>query len=148
MRLPNIVSTRVLTLTAMALASAGLGLADDGCTLRTLRGTYVFAATGYNIVSGVAQPKAILEVIVFNGDGTLTVPAATVSINGTISRSSQGSGTYTVDSECRGTLAFVGGPSFDVVTSRAGKQLWMIQTNPNTVLQGRATRTSRTDEDD
>jgi hypothetical protein len=148
MQLPNNVSTRLLMLAAMALASAGIGLADDECGLRTLRGTYVFAATGYNIVSGAAQPKAILEVIVFNGDGTLTVPTATVSINGTVSRSSQGTGSYTVGSECRGTLAFAGGPSFDIVTSRAGKQLWMIQTNPNTVLQGTATRTSRNDEDD
>ena len=57
------------------------------CTLRTLRGSYVFSAAGFNIVGGVQQPKAIVEVIAFNGDGTLDVRAATVSLNGAIIRS-------------------------------------------------------------
>ena len=57
----------------MRPARAGGGR-DNGCTLRTLRGTYVFSASGFNIVAGVAQPKAIVEVIVFNGDGTLDGP--------------------------------------------------------------------------
>jgi hypothetical protein len=36
-------------------------------------------STSSVIVGGVQQPKAIVEVIAFNGDGTLDVPAATVS---------------------------------------------------------------------
>ena len=60
---------------------------DEVCGVKTLRGTYVFAATGFNIVAGVALPKAIVEVIEFNGDGTLSVPAATLSANGVIIRS-------------------------------------------------------------
>ena len=48
----------------------------------TLDGLYVFTAPGFNIVAGVPQPKAIVELIDFHGDGELTVPAATVSING------------------------------------------------------------------
>jgi hypothetical protein len=57
---------------------------DDGkaCSDSTLHGLYVFNASGFNIVGGTAQPKAIVELIPFNGDGSLTVPAATVSING------------------------------------------------------------------
>jgi hypothetical protein len=56
------------------------------CDLHTLRGSYVFAASGYNIVAGVPQPKAIVELIDFNGDGTLTVPGGAVSINATSPR--------------------------------------------------------------
>ena len=78
------------------------------CTLRTLRGSYVFSATGFNIVGGVQQPKAIVEVIVFNGDGTLDVPAATVSLNGAIIRSLPSTGTYTVEDDCSGTITFNG----------------------------------------
>ena len=138
---------RLLFVTAITLGAAGAALADDECTLRTLRGTYVFAATGYNIVSGVAQPKAIFEIIALNGDGTLSVPAATTSINGVIVRS-QGSGAYTVAPTCTGTITFSGGPTFDIFVLRSGRQLWMIQTNPNTVLQGTATRTNRKENDD
>lgn len=138
--------TRFLLVGALALGAAGVASPQNNCTLRTLRGTYVFTATGNNIgSSGVALPKAILEVIVFNGDGTLSVPAATTSINGVIVRSA-GSGSYTVASLCTGTITFAGGPSFDIFTSARGKQLWLIQTNPNTVFQGMATRTSRNDD--
>jgi hypothetical protein len=139
-------TTRFLFLGALALGAAGAASAQTDCKVKTVRGTYVFTATGNNIVSGVPQPKAILEIIVFNGDGTLSVPAATTSINGVIVRS-EGSGTYTVASNCTGTITFAGGPSFDVFVSGGGKEIWMIQTNPNTVFQGMATRTSRKDDD-
>jgi hypothetical protein len=111
------------------------------CTLRTLR-QYVFSATGFNIVGGVQQPKAIVEVIAFNGDGTLDVPAATVSLNGAIIRSLPSTGTYTVEDDCSGTITF-NGPTYDMFLSKDGDDISMIQTNPNTVFQGLARRTSR-----
>jgi hypothetical protein len=130
----------------MVLGACGWARADErdnGCSLRTLRGTYVFSASGFNIVAGVAQPKAIVEVIRFNGDGTLSVPAATVSLNGVIIRSLPGGfGTYTLEDDCTGTIAF-NGPTFDAFVSRDGDTLSMIQTNPNTVFQGTATRQPR-----
>src|ERR1041384_6313238 len=79
-----------LVAVAMAVGVSGVALADNDCSLKTLRGSYVFAANGYNIVSGIAQPKTIVEVIDFNGDGTLSVPAATRSLNGVIARTSPG----------------------------------------------------------
>jgi hypothetical protein len=113
------------------------------CTVGTLRGSYVFSASGFNIVGGVQQPKAIVEVIVFNGDGTLDVPAATVSLNGMIIRSLHSVGTYTVEDNCSGTITF-NGPTYDIFLSKDGDDISMIQTNPNTVFQGLATRRSRT----
>jgi hypothetical protein len=110
------------------------------CGLHTLRGSYVFAASGYNIVSGVALPKAIVEAIEFHGDGTLSFPAVTVSINGNINQGGPGVGVYTAGDGCRGTVTFLPGPSFDIFFDHTGKQAWMIQTNPGTVFQGTATR--------
>ena len=131
---------------AMVLGACGLARADgrdNGCTLRTLRGTYVFSASGFNIVAGVAQPKAIVEVIHFNGDGALSVPAATLSANGVIIRSLPGGfGTYTIEDDCTGTVTF-NGPTFDFFGSRDGDTLSMIQTNPGTVFQGTAARRPR-----
>jgi hypothetical protein len=128
---------------AMLLGTCSIGLADNGCPIRemALRGNYVFVASGFTIVGGVAQPKAIVEVINFNGDGTLTVPSATVSINGTILKSTPGgAGNYTVDASCTGTISFTGGPSFDIVLSTKWDTIWMIQTNQNNVFQGIATK--------
>jgi hypothetical protein len=115
----------------------------DECTVKTLHGTYVFAATGHNIVAGVAQPKAIVEVIEFDGNGILSAPTATRSVNGVIARGLTGTGGYTVDTSCIGTITFDGpGPTFDMFFSPEGEKLWLIQTTPNTVFQGTATRVS------
>jgi len=91
--------------------------ASENCSNSTLNGLYALSASGFNVVGGVAQPKAIIELIDFNGDGTLTVPAATVSINGVISRSPPGgTGTYAVNADCTGLVAFgaIGGPTWDL----------------------------------
>ena len=96
----NIIRARSITMhsTAFVIAGAimliGSGVAqasdDEECSKATLNGLYAFHASGFNIVAGVAQPKAILEIIQFNGDGTLIVPAATVSINGVVTWSPPG----------------------------------------------------------
>ena len=116
------------------------------CSARGLTGTYLFHASGFNIsVTGVPQPKAIVEVFRFDGDGKLTGGAATVSINGTIFHSQStapgAGGTYAVNSSCVGSLAFLTGPTFDFFVGQKS-ELQMIQTNPNTVFQGTAERVS------
>ena len=113
------------------------------CTLGTLRGSYLFTASGFNIVAGVAQPKAIHEGIEFNGDVKLTVPSVSLSVNGNVSHPPGAPGDYTVEADCRGTLVFSRGPSFDIVVALDGGTVWMFQTNPNTVFQGTATRLER-----
>ena len=128
---------------AMALGTSTTARAggDAHCSVQMLRGSYLFATHGWNIVGGVAQPKAIVEGIDFNGDGTLVSPFATVSINGTILHSSGSLGTYTVNTDCTGTLSFTGGASFDIFVEQNGKQLWMIQTGPGSpVFEGTVTR--------
>ena len=129
---------------AMALGTSGAARADSralGCGEYTLRGSYVFTAHGWNIVGGVAVPKAIVEGIRFNGDGTLVSPFATVSVNGFIIHSTGSVGSYTVEASGKGTLTFTGGPSFDISVEVSGRQLWMIQTGPGSpVFEGTVTR--------
>jgi len=139
-----------LIATAMMFGSSGNAKADAQapiCGAHTLRGSYVFNAHGWNIVGGVAVPKAIVEGIDFNGDGTLVSPFATVSINGNILHFSGASGSYTVNPDCTGTLTFPGAASFDIfVEPGDGKQVWMIQTGPAVpgppVFEGTATKVS------
>ena len=93
---------------AVAAALSGTALAGgEGqvCGPQTLNGTYVFDAHGFNIVNGVSVPKAILQGLDFNGDGTAVVPFVTVSINGIILRASGTTATYTVAENCTGTVA-------------------------------------------
>jgi hypothetical protein len=147
-------SSLVATVAFSALMAAGMpGVAQargdvDGkaCSDATLRGLYVFTASGFNIVGGAAQPKAIVELIRFNGDGTLTVPEATVSINGVVTRSPpNGPGIYTVEADCTGSLAFgPPGPAYDIFIGFKGSEIQMIQTGPGLpVFQGKAEQVSR-----
>lgn len=140
-----------VALAGMLFLGSGLSVrADDGdgkaCTLNTLNGSYVFSGTGYNITTpgGVETPlpKAIVESISFMGDGTLT-SLATVSLNGVVGRGIPGSGSYTVDENCTGTLTFnPHGPHFDIFIAPNGKEVFMIETDANTVLAGVTRRVS------
>ena len=131
---------------AMTIAISGTARADGdgrfgGCGLQTLHGSYVFNPHGFNIVNGAAQPIAVFEGIDFNGDGTLTVPFATVSVNGLILHFPPGgTGTYTLDQSCEGTLTF-DGPNpinYDISVRSYGRQIEMIETDANSVLNGTA----------
>jgi len=150
--------TRYLRGCLVAAASSlaclsGTAFADESrghwheCSVETLDGLYLFSATGYSLNGGVWQPKAILEYIEFNADGTLTVPGATVANrggDGAITRSPPGgTGTYSLNENCAGALQFSPGPSFDIFANPAGVEFNMIQTNPNNVLEGTVRRVSR-----
>jgi hypothetical protein len=150
----TIVARQIINpLVAVAIFAVVCGAAqardDDekgkGCNSSTLNGLYAFRASGFNVVSGVAQPKAIIELINFHGDGTLDVPAATVSINGVIGRSPPGgTGTYTLQHDCTGSLEFhAPGPTYDIFVGLTASDLYMIQTGPGApVFQGTAERVS------
>jgi hypothetical protein len=65
-----------------------------------------------------------------------------VSVNGLILHFPPGgTGTYTLDQNCQGTLTFTGGPiNFDIFVRAHGKEIEMIRTDDNTVLNGTAKR--------
>ena len=145
-----IITTGLLT---VAQGHAGDKKRRPTCDAATLEGLYIFTASGFNIsATGAAQPTAIVESIRFNGDGLLTVPSVTVSLNGTIlGNGAPGSdGTYTVkslvtaDAACLGTLTFASGfpLNFDLFIPRGEQTIQMIRTDPNTVFQGTATKVS------
>ena len=133
---------------AAAVAVAGLALPMVAaasntdvvtCNNKTLRGVYQFAASGFNIVNGVALPKSIIETLVFDGAGNVVTPAISLSFNGNIVQPPQGSpGVYTVDANCTGTLTFGDGIMFDLQIKPYSKAINMLQTNPGSVMQGTA----------
>ena len=136
-----------LAVIALLCCVSGTALAHDKeCSLASLKGDYVFSASGHSLIAGVWQPKAIVEYIHFNGDGTLTVTAATVANAGNSGTVTQpppgGTGTYVLDANCKGSLQFTPGPTFDIFAAPRGKGLWMIQTNPGNVFQGQVKRVS------
>ena len=97
------------------------------CSVRTLKGLYLWTFDGYQNFGGQPVPKAIMEGIRFNGDGTLFVPFGTVNIGGTtIIDVSGGLGTYTVAADCTGTIS--AGLTFNMYVGPGAQQVWITQT--------------------
>jgi|SRR3954463_15469893 hypothetical protein len=139
----------VSLIAAMAFSTPGVARASapiGGCSVSTLQGLYVLGAHGWNIESqNRALPKAILDGIRFNGDGTFVTLFGTVSLNGVIFSGGGAPGTYTVNEDCTGTASFEGGNViYNMFVRPGGGQIWMIQTSgpggTRSVLEGMATR--------
>jgi len=138
-----------LGLPGLAAADANRTCGDD-----LLKGRYVFTATGFTRAPNGAPgtpwaPKAILEILEFNGDGTLSTPALAVANpfgdTGAVLQPPAGApGEYWVDESCTGSVHFfdAGNVTFYIyVEPPRGETVWMIQTNPtNNVFQGTARR--------
>ena len=130
--------------------------APSRCKLSDLNGLYIFAATGWGVapnanpVPDPLPPKAIIEWIRFNGDGTVDSAGATLSLNGTVLQVPGGStGMYSVtdlnpaDGGCTGSLQFTNGPLFDLFFAPNGAEVSMIQRDQHNVFRGTATKISR-----
>jgi hypothetical protein len=101
----------------------------------SLAGSYGGLGTGTNVASPHVPigPFAVVNRIVFDGQGRLTVPVETWSFNGTVGRlSAPVAATYTVEPDCTGTLVFDGvddanaSTRFDVVLVDGGREVVAI----------------------
>jgi len=105
---------------------------DRVCSVGTLRGLYLWTFDGYANFGGNFVPKAIMQGLRFNGDGTTFNPFGTVNIGGTIIIDATGGvGTYTVAPDCTGTLSITGGPTFNIYVGPGAQQVWTLETSPN-----------------
>jgi hypothetical protein len=134
----NIMAALVVACASLCLAAAmALGTSATAraaadaqvCSVGTLKGLYLWTFDGYANFGGNLVPKAIMQGIRFNGDGTTFNPFGTVNIGGTIIIDATGGvGTYTVAADCTGTLSITDGPSFNMYVGPGAQQLWITQT--------------------
>jgi hypothetical protein len=112
--------------------SATAGPAPDAqvCSVGMLRGLYLWTFDGYTRIAGNLLPKAVMQGLQFNGDGTTYNAFGTVNIGGTILIDATGGvGIYTVNQDCTGTLSIINGPSFNIYVGPGAKDIWTTQTN-------------------
>jgi len=137
----------IVLVTATILGVAGVASADPGhkCKDSMLDGLYVFTASGFGSVNpGPPQPQAIIELIRFNGDGTLEVPGGRISVNGAVFPTVS-TGTYTtptpLDKGCESTITFSAGQELYMFIPPDTRTLQMLLITPtNAVFQGPATK--------
>ena len=105
------------------------------CTLETLKGRYLFAASGPILppAFGVTQPTpgANAGFNIFNGDGTGTA-IVTLRVNGIIVLENFVTPiSYTVNADCTGTVTVPPpGPTFDIFVAPDGEAFSSIATDP------------------
>jgi hypothetical protein len=123
------------------LASVGLLTIEQGfaqsapkCTLATLKGRYLFAASGFLFppAFGVTEQTVAnaAGIHIFNGNGTgndyvtLTLKGVKVPVP------SPNQLTYTLKPDCTGTYRVIGGPTFDIFVAPNGEEMTAINTDP------------------
>ena len=104
--------------------------AADGpdCSVNRLHGLYIWTFDGYTRLGGNLLPKAVMQGLQFNGDGTTFNTFGTVNIGGTIIIDATGGvGTYTVAADCTGTISITNGPSFNIYVGPGAQKIWTNQ---------------------
>jgi hypothetical protein len=96
------------------------------CSVGMLKGLYLSSWDGYANFGGSLVPKAVMEGKRFNGDGTFSNNFGTVNIGGTFFDATGAAGTYTVASDCTGTVS-ADGPSFNIYVGPDAQKLWFAQ---------------------
>lgn len=149
------VVTRGVAMAAIAATAAlPLAAAAADCSAALLKGKYVYNSTGFTRPAGSTPgtpwvPKAIVQLLVFNGEGGVTTPTITVANafgdTGTLLAPPTGGapGAYIVNDDCTGKIHFFDavGVMYSIYVDPAGETVYMIQTNPlNNVSQGTAKR--------
>jgi hypothetical protein len=112
----------------------------EKCTLATLNGQYLFAESGtlFPPAFGVTKQSTgnSAGFHIFNGDGTGT-DFVTFSVNGIDQHvPSPLAITYTLNSNCTGTLSVQNGPNADIFVAVDGSSLTNINTDPGVAFSG------------
>ena len=111
---------------------------EPTCTLKTLKGRYLFALQGWRLPPAVTEltPSNAAGFHIFNGDGTGT-DIVTFRRNGvTLLENFVTPTSYTVDADCTGSITVTDGPTFDIFIAPNGESFAEIVTVP--LVQGGA----------
>src|SRR4051794_7480585 len=108
------------------------------CSNAILQGAYgssvsMFVLPAPGMPVGAATARAVLFRLSFDGKGNFSA-TATVNDDGSVNKLND-VGTYTVNSDCTGTIYTNGGTrTVDIVVVDSGNEFYQIRTNPSTLV--------------
>jgi hypothetical protein len=115
---------------------ANVAVAKNSCSNSTLNGTYGALIRG--TASGL--PFAALDVVTADGNGNFS-GTGTIAYNSVISQNVPISATYSINSDCTGSVSFSSGAAQSLVITLDGKEVQFIRTdNLNDQITGDAKR--------
>jgi hypothetical protein len=107
--------------------------AQSGCSVTSLTGNYGVRWQGFDILKGTAHevPWAGVGVLTFDGAGNVSF-SWTQSLDGKISTGLSGAGTYSVNSDCTGSVSFTSGDAAgetaNIAIVAGGREVFAIST--------------------
>jgi hypothetical protein len=115
-------------------------LADMGCSNATLKGTYLFAQSGWQIdADKVRKSFAVSGMEIYNGDGTMR-GIYSGSFDGVVLRMVGYTGTSTIHPNCTGEQTFTDDLGVvthnDVFVAPSGDEFTFVMTDPGSVSAG------------
>ena len=134
-------SSRNVLLLSLVVFALSLGAWGQSCSNSSLTGGYGIGALGTN-ASG--DSVAVSGLLTADGNGNLK-GTQTESVNGTISSNVPISGTYSIGSDCNGTMAITpkGGTkqNYNVTVASQGLRFFTLETDTGSILSlyGRST---------
>ena len=150
----SMVATPMMVVCGLLVVGSSARADDNGnqnqppCSLKTLRGRYLYAEKGTILppAFGVTAPTqgADAGFHLFNGDGTGT-DIVTLRVNGaTVLQNAVVPISYTVNANCTGTLTVLipGGPSFGMFVAPNGDAIATIAADPGNYGSGISQRVS------
>ena len=124
----------IIGLASSAGGQAGGGLSERSrhheCSVTTLRGDYLFTnrADSRSDRPDPRRPAVAAGVRTFDGEGNLS-QLHTFSTGGVITRREVLTGTYTLDSDCTGTMTIAGTRHWDIFVAEDGSDGVGVQTD-------------------
>lgn len=119
---------------SLVLVSAAVAYGSEGCSNKTLQGTYIFSAAGND-----KTPIAFAGMLVYDGAGNALFKGKQAN-NAEISLK----GTYTVEKNCRGEIRYEDGRTLTYFIAPSGDELsWVITSGP--VVASSSRRVSKKD---
>lgn len=115
-------------------AHAGEDSEKKECSLATLRGVYLFTSTEASPSDrpDPLKPFAAAGLRAFDGEGNIS-QVASFSQNGVITQHAVGTGTYTLDSDCTGTMTSAGRVHWDIFVATDGSEGVAVRTDDGNI---------------
>ncbi len=135
------------SLCVLGIGSLGLSLgpppsalADMGCRNATLKGTYLYAQSGWQIdADKVRKPVAFSGLEIYHGDGTMR-GIYSGSVDGVVLQMVGYTGTSTIHPNCTGEQTCTDALGIvthnDVFVAPSGEEFTFVQTDPGSVSAG------------
>jgi hypothetical protein len=118
--------------------------AQNGCDVTSVNGSYGYTLSGFYF-DNVGNTNFLSAAGIFSADGQGTITAKeSDSFSGQTLRGDPLTGTYTVNSDCTGSLTTTsksaGNASYDFVLTNSRNQIQLVETDGGTNITGQATR--------